>query len=308
MDKKKIKVFLRRSLGYAGLNFALAIASILPLSFIYRLSWLLARIAYLSSGKHRRIAEEGLEIAFGSSLDSKEKRKILIGSFEEMVKGSLESVVVISHRPEELGKNISITGKEHLKEALARGAGAIAVSAHFGNFILLAANLNAAGFPTAVVLRPLRDEKMDAFLLKKRQKFGIESIYTKPSKACVDKSLAFLRKNGVLFNLLDQNFGSGAGVFVDFFGLKAATATGPIVLALRSNSAILPVFIIRKPDNSQEIIIEPEFKIEKKENFEQTVQYNIAGLTKIIENYIRKYPAQWSWIHRRWKSRPPENK
>ncbi len=308
MDKKKIRVFLRRSLGYVGLNFSLAVASVLPLSFIYRLSWLLARIVYLASGKHRRIAKESLEIAFGPSLDRREKRKILIDSFEEMVKGGLESVLVISHRPEDLGKNISITGKEHLREALARGRGAIVVSAHFGNFILLAANLNAAGFPTAVVLRPLRDEKMDVFLLEKRKKFGVESIYTKPSKVCVDKSLAFLRNNGVLFNLLDQNFGSGSGVFVDFFGMKAATATGPIVLALRSNAAIFPVFIIRKPDNSQEIIIEPEFKIEKKENFEQTVQYNIAGLTKIIENYIRKYPAQWSWIHRRWKSRPPDNK
>lgn len=285
------------------MNFSLLLTSVLPLGLIYKVSWLLARVVYLFSGKHRHLAEDSLSIAFGQTLSGQERKKIIIGSFEEAVKGALESVFMIS-RPKSLKAKITITGKEHLRKALARGNGVICISAHFGNFILLAANLNIDGSPTAVILRPLRDEKMDAFLLEKRKKFGIESIYTKPPKACVDKSLAFLRTNGVIFDLLDQNFGAGSGVFVDFFGVQAATATAPIVLALRSKAAILPVFIIRKPDNSQEIIIEPEFKIEKKEDYGQTLNCNIAGLTKIIEGYIRKYPAQWSWIHRRWKSRP----
>ena len=66
----------------------------------------------------------------------------------------------------------------------------------------------------------------------------------------------------------------------------------------------MPVYILRKEDNTQEIVIEPEYKIEKKGDYKETVHYNIARLTKILEGHIRRYPAQWSWIHRRWKSRP----
>lgn len=303
MDKKKIKNFFRRSSGFIGLQFALLVTSVLSLSFVFKISRLIAIIAYSVSGKLRRIAEESLDIAFGSTLDKEQKKKIVISSFEEMVKGALETVVLINRRGQ-INSNVRISGKENLENALSRGAGAICVTAHFGNFIFMALNLNAAGFPTAVVLRPMRDEKMDNFFNEKRKEFGLQSIYTKPPLACVSKSIQFLKNNGVLLSLLDQNFGSGSGVFVDFFGTKAATATGPIVFALRSKAAVVPVFIIRKPDNSQEIIVEPEFNIEKKATYKETVEYNIARLTKIIEGYIRRYPAQWSWIHRRWKSRP----
>ncbi len=303
MDKKKISRFLKNWLGLIALRVGLFLVAITPLDFLYKISEFLGKVAYHISVKHRRIAEEGLDIAFGNNLDSSARKKIIVDCFEEIARGSLETVCLLKNS-DSFANRLTLTGREHLKEALARGKGAICVTAHFGNFILLAVSLSKAGFHIIINVRPLRDEKMDRYLTKKRQEFNIETIYTKPPKECVDKSLAFLKQNGVLLNLLDQNFGSASGVFVDFFGTQAATATGPIVLAMRSKAAILPVFIIRKADNSQEVIIEPEFSIEKKEDFQETVRYNIAKLTKIIEGYVRNYPAQWSWIHRRWKSRP----
>lgn len=303
MDKKKISRFLKNWLGLTALRGGLFLVSIIPLNLLYKISALLGKFAYYLSGKHRRIAQDGLAIAFGNSLDFSTRKKIIVDCFKEIARGGLETVYLLKN-PDSFADRLTLTGQEHLKQALARGNGAICVTAHFGNFILLAVSLSKAGFHTIVNVRPMRDEKMDQYLTKRRQEFNIETIYTKPAKECVDKSLAFLKQNGVLLNLLDQNFGSASGVFVDFFGTQAATATGPIVLGLRSKAAILPVFIIRKEDQAQEVIIEPEFLIEKKEDFQETIRYNIAKLTKIIEGYIRKYPAQWSWIHRRWKSRP----
>ena len=303
MDKKTITRSIRNFLGFSILRISLLLTSISPRGAIYKITPLIARIGYFFSGRNRRIAQEGLDIAFGGSFNHSQTKQVIIGSFQEMATGALETAFLLN-KPHAFDDKIKLIGSEHLRKALSAGKGAVAVSAHFGNFVLLVANLSRNGFPIGVVVRPMRDEKMNRYFSQKRQEFRIETVYSKPAKECVDKSLAFLKKNGVLFNMLDQNFGAGSGVFVDFFGTQAATATGPVVLALRSKAPILPVFIIRKPDHSQEIIVEPELAIEKQDNFDRTVIHNISRLTKIIEGYIRKYPTQWSWIHRRWKSRP----
>jgi KDO2-lipid IV(A) lauroyltransferase len=101
----------------------------------------------------------------------------------------------------------------------------------------------------------------------------------------------------------EKNFGTG-GVFVDFFGRKAATATGPVVLAQRTKAALLPCFIIRQKDDTHRIIFEKPLDLVEGKDAEETITINIQRLTNIIETYIRKYPAEWSWIHRRWKSKP----
>jgi KDO2-lipid IV(A) lauroyltransferase len=93
-------------------------------------------------------------------------------------------------------------------------------------------------------------------------------------------------------------------VFVNFFGREAATATGPVVLALRTEAPIVPLFIVRGKDNRHKIIIEEPLEIEKKDTQEETLRFNIQKITSVIEFYIRKYPQEWGWIHRRWKSRP----
>ena len=137
--------------------------------------------------------------------------------------------------------------------------------------------------------------------MKKRDQLGIKTIYSQPRKDCVDSSIRSLRNNELVFIPIDQNFGT-AGVFVDFFGRKAATATGPVILAQRTQAALLPCFIVRQEDNTHRIIFEPILELKEGRDPKETIVINIQALTDIIESYIRKYPAQWGWIHRRWKS------
>jgi len=119
----------------------------------------------------------------------------------------------------------------------------------------------------------------------------------------VNNTIAALRNNELVFIPIDQNFGT-AGVFVNFFGRKAATATGPVILAQRTKAALVPCFIIRQPGDRHKIIFEPALELSEGKDHRDTILINIQALTDIIESYIRKYPAEWGWIHRRWKSKP----
>jgi len=302
MDSKKIRKSIGRFLGWLGLHFCSLIIKALPYKSRYALARGLGKLGYLLARKQRRIAFESLQIAFDKEKSFSEVRQITEDCFITMAKSAIE-VISLMDRPQIIKNIVKISGEENLNNVLARGKGAILVSGHFGNFPLMLMGLASFGYKTAGIMRLMRDERAEKFFLKKRIKFGIKTIYSQPRKQCVENSIRALRDNELLFIPLDQNFGT-AGVFVDFFGHKAATATGPVVLAQRTQAAILPCFIVRQPDDTHEIVFEPPVELKQGNSPQETILINVQELTGIIENFIRKYPAQWGWIHRRWKSRP----
>jgi len=306
MDFKKIRKnigrFLSYFIGYLGLNFCSLAIKIIPARMLYGFAQGLASIAYVFAVKQRRIALDSLNIAFGKEKPIEEIKKIAKDCFVVMAKSAVE-LMFLMDKPELLKKQVDLVNKENLESALSRGRGVILVSAHFGNFPLMLAKLSLEGYKTAGIMRYMRDERMEKFFMAKRNKVGLKTIYSQPRKACVDESIRSLRGNELVFIPIDQNFGEG-GVFVDFFGRKAATATGPIILARRTGAIILPCFIIRQPDDRHQIIFDKPIELEEGSQTQEAIRINIQRLTNIIETYIRKYPKEWSWIHRRWKSTP----
>lgn len=262
----------------------------------------IAYLGYIFARKQRQIAIESLAIAFGKDKTQQEIERIAQNCFIFMAKSAME-VMFLMDKPKALMKRVEIVGKNNLDVALAKGKGVILVSAHFGNFPLLMARLSLEGYKTAGIMRYMRDERAEKFFMAKRTRMGIKTIYSQPRKTCVEITIKTLRNNEIVFIPLDQNFGTG-GVFVDFFGQKAATATGPVVLAQRTKASILPCFILRQEDDTHKIICEPALELEEGRDSQETITINIQKLTNLIEAYIRKYPAEWGWIHRRWKSRP----
>jgi KDO2-lipid IV(A) lauroyltransferase len=259
---------------------------------------------YLFSGKHRSVAYEGLMQAFDGEKAQKEIRKIAEDCFVFIAKSATE-LMLFRDKPVLLRKSVDIEGKWVIDKALSEGKGVILVSAHLGNFPLILARLSLEGYNTAVIMRPLKMKAAREVFESQSAKLNIEAIYSIPRKACVEGAIRSLRKNRLLFIPLDQNFGT-AGVYVDFFGRKAATATGPIVLAQRTGALIVPCFVIRQKGDTHKIIFEQPLKLQTRATEEETIQFNVQKITDVIESYIRKYPAQWSWIHRRWKSRPKQ--
>jgi len=300
MNSKEAGKHFRRLLARYSLIFCSLIIRILPRSALYGFANAIGILGYYIAVRQRKIALESLSMAFGKDLTDKERTKIAKDCFKNMAKSGVEMLYLLD-APQMCRQFVAIEGKKHLDEALSKGRGVIAVSAHFGNFPLALTRLKQEGYEVSTMLRRMRDEKLDDFLERRRRKIGINSIYTTPRQQCVEDSLRVLRNNEVLFIQLDQNFGTG-GIFVEFFGRESATATGPVVFALRTEAPIIPIFIVRQAGNSHRIIIEPEIVIEEKDTQENTVQFNIQKITSIIESYVRKYPQEWGWIHRRWKS------
>jgi len=302
MDSKKIRKSISGFFGWAGLSLCSLIIRVIPGSWINPLARNIAFLGYILVRKKRRIALESLSIAFGQEKNQDEIVKIAKGCFICMAKAGVE-LVYLTGKPGLLKRRVQIIGRDNLDKALARGRGVILISAHFGNFPVMLARLGLEGYRVAGVMRPMRNNRVEKLFTARRARFNIKTIYSQPRKVCIESTIKSIRDNELVFVLLDQNFGTG-GVFVDFFGRKAATATGPLVLARRTKAAIVPCFIVRQKDDTHKIIIEPPFIQEEKGSYQENLIANIQGLTSIIEAYIRKYPEQWGWIHRRWKSRP----
>ncbi len=302
IDSKKIRKSIAYLFGWLGLSACSLIIRILPGRWLYNFAKHIAYLGYTFARKQRKIALESLTIAFGKDKTRGELERIARDCFMFMAKSAVELMFLLD-KPELLRKRVEITGKDNLDAALAKGNGVILVSAHFGNFPLLLARLSLEGYKTSAIMRLMRDPRAEKMFLKKRQRYNVKTIYSQPRKACVEETIRALRNNELVFIPIDQNFGTG-GVFVEFFGQQAATATGPVVLAQRTKASILPCFILRQEDDTHKIICEPALELEHGRDSQETISINIQKLTSLIEAYIRKYPAEWGWIHRRWKSRP----
>jgi KDO2-lipid IV(A) lauroyltransferase len=243
-----------------------------------------------------------LTIAFGAEKSKAEIEDIALGCFRTMASMAVEFFMFMRH-PERIRKFVTIEGQEHLDEALKKGCGVVALSAHFGSFPLLLSRLALGGYKVHSVLRRMRDAGLDKLFEIKRDRMGVGSIYTQPREACVNLSLKSLRSNEIVFVQLDQNFGTG-GVFVDFFGTKAATATGPIIFSMRTGAPIVPMFIHRIEGPRHKIVIFPPIELKTQGDRDKILLDAVQDFTTLIEKYIRKYPHEWGWIHKRWKARP----
>ena len=299
MDSKQISKNILYFLGWIALNTCSLIVKITPRSALYAFARRASYLGYKFNRKQREIALESLNLAFGKEKTPQEIQQIARDCFTFIAKASLE-LMFLMDRPALLKERVSMEGRENLDQALVPGRGAILVSAHFGNFPLMMARLSLEGYKVSGIMRAMRDARIEKLFLEKRKRLNIITIYSQPRKACVDNSIRVLREGGLLFIPIDQHFGSG-GVMVDFFGRKAATATGPVILAQRTKSSILPCFVVRQKDDTHKIIFEKPLVLEEGASAEETVVINIQKLTGIIESYIRKYPAEWGWVHRRWK-------
>ncbi len=295
---------IRRGAARWAYYFFTALFAVLPYSIIRFISGGLIRFAYRILGRLRATAMDTLTMAFGREKSKEEIEAICKACFYNAGQGGVE-LISFNTRPKLLMSHFSIdaASQRNLEAAIAEGKGVLGVSAHFGNFPLMLLYLSQRGYPTNAIIRPSRDEAIEKHFQAARSRLGLKTIHSYPRETCVRQSIKALRSKELLIVLLDQNTGSKSGVFVDFFGQKAGTSTGPIIFAMRTGSPILPMFTLREKGDHHKIIIEPHFYLEQKETDEETVQHNVQKITNIIERYIRAYPQEWAWMHKRFKSK-----
>ncbi len=195
-----------------------------------------------------------------------------------------------------------VTGLGVVESAVRQGRGVIILSAHLGNWEIGGSALVARGFPLDVVVARQRNELFDRHLTRSRERLGFGIIPRNEGRRGVLAAL----KAGRLAGILGDQDARRAGVFVDFFGRPASTARGPAVLALRSDALIVTLFAVRLPG------WKPRYHVHL-EALEGTAATGraarVAAITQAyttrIEEYVRRYPDQYFWLHKRWKTPPP---
>ena len=275
----------------------------LPLSLIVLMTDGLLAVAFWPLKRLRAHAQESLTIAFGNEKSAEEINSILRNCFMNLGRGIVEVFCYI-YRPWLISQKIHLTrgSQQHLDNALRENKGVVGISAHFGNFPLMLIYLSQLGYPVHALIRPNRDAGMEKIFKELQVRMKFRAIDSYPRKECVRSSFKALRNKEAVVILMDQNTGSSSGVFVNFFGRPAETPTGAVTFAMRTGSPILPIFTVRDGKGTHKVIIEPHFYLEQKATDEETLQYNVQKITAIIETYIRQYPTEWAWMHRRWKT------
>lgn len=290
---------LRRLLVYYLYEFLFVLLQIIPEKCAYALIKFLASLAYLLVGKQRKIVLRNLATGL-PELDERQRRLIAKQMYRHLARNAVEFArfrkIRDSGRFEELVKFI---GREHLEKVVSLGKGALVLTAHLGNWELLAAKFVYDGHKVSVLARKASYEKYESLLDGMRKIAGVDAV----DRDNIREILRRLQKGHFIGILSDHDIPKLDGVFVNFLGKPAYTPTGIIKLSMKTGVPVLPVFIVRKRDGCHIINIEPPLDIVQTIDKKNDIIINTQRYTEIIEKYIRKYPDQWMWFHNRWKTK-----
>ncbi|HYO91249.1 MAG TPA: lysophospholipid acyltransferase family protein, partial [Pyrinomonadaceae bacterium] len=259
------------------------------------------RIAYRVGGRLQRTGSRNLQLAF-PNMSEEERARILRGCFLNL--GRLLGEVSHFPRatPDSLRRIIECEGLENLEAARARGRGVIMFTGHLGAWELSSFALSALGYPMSFLVRRIDNPLVEQLIDKTRTRFGNRSI---DKRAAARAMLRTLRAGETLGILVDLNTQPHEGIFVDFFGIPASTTVGLASMALRTDAAVLPIFVPWDEQRQRFLMrIEPPLEITRTGDEEEDVRQLTALFTNVIEKYVRLYPEQWLWIHKRWNTRP----
>lgn len=290
-----------RSIEYYIFTLSLKALSLLPLRFTAKAGEVIGGLLYVIDRRHRAIALKNLNMALGGEGDLDSLKQIARRSLENLGRSAGEFISIRRYTKENIREFITIEGLENFESAHKEGRGVILLTGHFGNWELLGIAISLIGYPFHVVVRPLDNRLLDKRVNELRSIGGNKVIY---KKNALSESLRLLKKRELVGFLIDQNTSREEGVFVDFFGKRAATNRGLALIALKSGVPVIPVFIIREGSVYHKVIFEKAVEVTRSGDMSDDITKNTQRFTKIIESYIIKYPDQWLWVHDRWKTRP----
>jgi Kdo2-lipid IVA lauroyltransferase/acyltransferase len=231
-----------------------------------------------------------------------ERRRILLGVFTSLGRQLAELCQFPRYTAENIDDVVVYDGLENYERAYARGKGVLFLTAHFGGWELSAFAHSLHGHWLHVVMRPMDNPYLDRLLQSYRTMHGNKVV---PKDDFVRGLLAAMRAGETVGILMDTNMTPPQGVFVDFFGIPACTASGLARMALRTDAAVVPGFTIwDEALGKYRLRFDPAIELVRTGDLEADIVANTQKFNNVIEEYVRQYPEQWLWVHRRWKTRP----
>ena len=293
------------ALGFLFYKAFTLVLAILPRPAVLILGAGLGRLAFRLDGRHRRIAEANLALAFGGERTAAERTALARRSFMALGRTLLD-ILKAAHmsRARVLGL-FEIEGRAHMERALAAGKGVLLFTGHFGNWELTIPALTSIA-PLRAIHRELDNPRIERDLHRLREKLGAGTI----SKFGAAKPvLQALGRNEIVAILIDLNVLHSSGpVFVDFFGRPAATTPALAAFHLKTGAPIVPMFCRPLPGGRYRMTFHEPLVFQGSGDQEADVLKITRTCTKMIERQIRRRPELWFWVHKRWNTRPAGEK
>ena len=267
--------------------------------------WLGRRLgdaAYVLLRRRRQLALDNLARAY-PALPLPARERLARHASQHLGMTLVELARVLARPLDATLERIRLQGVQHLVAAMTAHGRALLLTAHLGNWELLAAAHRLTNFPLSIVVRPLDAPWLDALAERLRRRTGVELI---DKRGALRPVLHALRRGRMIGILMDQNAARHEGVFVDFFGRPASTSRSIALLAVRTRTPVVPVFARRDPDGYHTVVVHPALEPAASNGSETAVVELTARCTAVIERAIRETPEQWLWSHDRWRTRPPD--
>ncbi len=274
---------------------------LLPYRLGFSLGGSLGKITFHVLPKEKKKTLSHLRIAFQNEKTERELATLGQAVFEHYGK-LLAEIALVEKLIGRFDDFVTTSGYEHLDQGLREGKGIIITTAHFGNWEFMGGYSALHGYPLTVIARRIYFEKYDQFLVGLRARMKVKTIYR---DASVKEMLGVLRKNGILGFVVDQDIEAADGIFVDFFGQPAFTPIAPVRFAMTTGAPIIPAFTIRR-GMKHHVFVEPPIELDWTGTKEEQIYNNTQKWVRVQEEFIRRYPDQWVWNHRRWKTKPKE--
>jgi KDO2-lipid IV(A) lauroyltransferase len=299
VKKRRPERRIRRVMEYLAVVGLYFMVRLVPFSLAFRAGAWLGGLVYRIDKKHRAITEENLRASFG------DKSQEEVGAIARTVFENLGCLIVeflcsdrYAKRPVE--EYLDYVNYGTLDDAVKKGRGVLLLTGHCGNWELMAIAQSIKGPRITIVVRPLDNPYLEKAVSNLRTRFGHVLINKQKGMREVLRALG---RGEIVGILLDQSVTKKEGVFVDFFGRPACTNKGLALLAAKTKAPVIPAFTRRVGLNRHEIIIGDEVLLVDTGDKDADIKANTQAYTKVIEDFIRKYPDQWFWMHRRWKTK-----
>jgi Kdo2-lipid IVA lauroyltransferase/acyltransferase len=297
----RAKVSVRETAEFAVVWVFVYGIRLLPRGLARAIGAVIGAIAYRALGRLRQVGLRNLVMAF-PEMTAKEREAILRSEYRNLGLLMAEFCKMPDYTAATASRFIRYEGLENYLSARERGNGVLVLTGHLGAWELSSFYHSLMGMPMGMVIRRLDNPLVDAFVNRIRCLRGNRVIHKDDFARGL---IASMRAGETVGILMDTNMTPPQGVFVPFFGVPACTASGMARIAAKTGAAVVPGFLLWEESERRYVLhFGEELEVVHTGDAEQDALINTATFTTAIEGYVRRYPEQWLWVHRRWKTRP----
>ncbi|MBN1658882.1 MAG: lysophospholipid acyltransferase family protein [Anaerolineae bacterium] len=280
---------MRDLIIYSAYRLLAALVGPLPPRIGYWMARRAGPLIYRFSPHLRRVLTSNMSHVLGLDGGDTRVRAAVDRACVNIARGHYELFRVSRLTLAQIRNMTQIEGLDRVYTALEQGKGAVIVTAHFGNVDMMGQVPLAYGIPISGAVEHIRPERLFRYLLDIRQKHGLR-LY--PSDGPMVGLFKALRRGELVALPCDRAIGDYVRP-VEFFGEPAWLPDGPVRVALRTGAPLIPVFIVRQPDNTFRAIVEPPLDLVHTGDVDRDVAAGMERVVEIVERYLSTYPEQW---------------